>query len=105
MSQLLEDGKVINVDGAELECVGVSYQEIDGVRQNFSYTFRAKSDVDADREAEAKRLEEEAENARLASEAADRLATEQSANPDVPVETTQPAVQPEVNKEETLNVK
>ena len=90
MSQLFEDGKVINVDGAELECTGVSYQETDGERHSFSYTFRPKAEVDAEREAAAK-----AEEERLALEAA----SEQ------PVETPEPVTQPEVNKEETINVK
>lgn len=89
--QLFEDGKVINVDGAELECVGVSYQETDGERHSFGYTFRPKAEVDAEREAAAKAEEE-------------RLALEASA-PDVATPEPLPVSQPEVNKEETLNVK
>lgn len=89
--QLFEDGKVINVDGAELECVGVSYQETNGERHGFGYTFRPKSEVDAEREAAAKAQEE-----------ADRLAAEQTASVESPEE---PATQPEPIKEETLNVR
>lgn len=73
MSQLFEDGKVVTVDGVELECVGVSYQETDGERHTFGYTFRPKEDVDAERKAEEAPVE-------------------------IPTE-------PEVTKEETLNVK
>lgn len=86
MSQLFEDGKVISVDGVELECVGVSYQEIDGKRHTFGYTFRPKVEVDAERQAEADRI---------AAEEANEVAPE-------PVD---PLTLPEVNKEETLNVK
>lgn len=57
--QLFEDGKVVTVDGQELECTAVSHQELEpGVRSNFAYTFRLKSEVDAEREAEAKHQEE-----------------------------------------------
>lgn len=62
MSQLFEDGKVVNVDGTDLECTGVSYQEVDGVKSNFVYQFREKSELDAERE-EAARLEEERKKA------------------------------------------
>lgn len=65
-NQLFEDGKVINVDGTELECVSVSYQETEGERHNHSYTFRPKEEVDAEREA-ARLAEEEAEKARQAA--------------------------------------
>lgn len=50
--QLFEDGKVISVDGVELECVAVSYQETDGEKHGFGYTFREKAELDAEREAE-----------------------------------------------------
>jgi len=57
-SQLFADGKVINVDGVELECVAVSYQEnLEGEKQNFGYTFRVKSELDDEREA-ARQAEE-----------------------------------------------
>lgn len=49
MSQLFEDGKIITVDDFELECVGISYQETDGVRHSFSYIFRPKVEVDLER--------------------------------------------------------
>lgn len=52
-NQLFEDGKVITVDGVELECTAVSYQETDGEKHTFGYTFRPKNEVDAEREAEA----------------------------------------------------
>jgi hypothetical protein len=60
MSQLFEDGKVINVDGTDIECVSVSYQENPETqeRHSFVYSFRLKSEVDAEREAEAKHQEE-----------------------------------------------
>lgn len=89
MSQLFEDGTVVNVNGTELECVAVSYQETDGERHTFGYAFRPKADLDVEREAAAK-----AEEARLALE-----------NGEAPVAPTEPVEQPEVNKEETLNVK
>jgi hypothetical protein len=57
-NQLLEDGKVIVVNEQELECVSVSYQETDGQRHNFAYSFRLKSEVDAEREAAIKAEEE-----------------------------------------------
>ena len=86
MSQLFEDGKVVSIDGVELECVSVSYQESEGKRHSFGYTFRPKADVDAERQAEA-----------------DRLAAIEASAP-VP-EPLDPSTLPEVNKEETLNVK
>lgn len=89
MSQLFEDGKVINVDGTELECTGVSYQEIDGVKQNIQYVFRAKSEVDAERKALA-----EAEELRLAAE-----------NIEPVTEAEIQATQPQPIKEEIQNVK
>lgn len=55
---MIEDGKIVIVNDQEFECVSVSYQETDGVRYNFAYTLRPKADVDAEREAEQKRLEE-----------------------------------------------
>jgi hypothetical protein len=47
--QLFEDGKVISVDGVTLECVGVSYQEVEGEKVRFGYTFREKAELDAER--------------------------------------------------------
>ena len=91
MSQLFEDGKVISIDGVELECVSVSYQETDGEKHTFGYTFRPKSEVDAEREAAAKAEEE-------------RLALEASA-PEVATPEPLPTSEPETVKEETLNVK
>lgn len=90
-NQLFEDGKVIIVDGAELECVGVTYQETDGERHSFGYNFRPKSEVDAEREEAAK-----------AQEDYERQVAEQNANAEAPVETV---TQPEPIKEETLNVR
>lgn len=92
MSQLFEDGKVINVDGAELECVGVNYQESDGQRHTFGYIFRLKSEVDAEREA-ARKAQEEAERQAAEAEAV-------RADPN-----TETVTQPEPLKEETLNVR
>lgn len=67
--QLFEDGKVIEVDGEVLECSAVTYQEDSETqeRHSFVYTFRLKSELDAERE-EAKKAEEEAEAARQAAE-------------------------------------
>lgn len=57
--QLFEDGKVITVDGVELECVAVAYQESpEGERSNYGYTFRIKSELDAERAEIAAREEE-----------------------------------------------
>jgi hypothetical protein len=50
-NQLFEDGNVADVNNNQLECVSVSYSEVDGVKSNFSYTFRLKSELDAEREA------------------------------------------------------
>lgn len=93
MSQLFEDGKVINVDSVDLECVGVSYQETDGERHTFGYNFRVKAELDAEREAAAKAQEE-----------ADRAAAEQAASVEAPADVPVPT-QPEPLKEETLNVR
>lgn len=60
--QLFEDGKVITVDGVELECVSVGYQEPNGEREKFTYSFRVKAELDAERE-EAEKLKQEAEEA------------------------------------------
>lgn len=48
-NQLFEDGKVITVDGVELECVAVAYQETDGEKHSFEYRFRVKAELDAER--------------------------------------------------------
>lgn len=61
-NQLFEDGKVITVDGVELECVAVSYQEPNGEREKFAYTFRLKSELDAEREAQRQAEEEQKNN-------------------------------------------
>ena len=62
-NQLFEDGKVIEVNGVELECTGVTYQENEaGERHTFGYTFRVKAELDAEREA-AREAEEAAANA------------------------------------------
>jgi hypothetical protein len=88
-NQLFEDGKLVDVDNNQLECVGVSYSEVDGEKSNFSYTFRLKSDVDAEREAAT------------AAEAAN-APTDVAAPTEAPV--TEP-VQTELVKEETQYVK
>lgn len=109
--QLFEDGKVIVVDDTELECTSVGYQEVDGEKQNFVYSFRLKSEVDDERE-QARLAEEEAERARQEAEET-RAATELpapaeniEANSTEPesVETA-PGDQPEEPKEETQYVK
>lgn len=64
--QLFEDGKVIEVDGVELECVAVSHQEDAETqeRHTFNYIFRPKDELDAERkvaeeeQAEAERQKE-----------------------------------------------
>lgn len=57
-NQLFSDGKVIVVDGVELECVAVTYQENEeGERHSYGYGFVEKAELDAKREAE--RLAEE----------------------------------------------
>lgn len=58
--KLFEDGKVITVDGVELECVAVIETAPEGQPNNFSYTFRVKAELDAEREA-AKLNESEGE--------------------------------------------
>jgi hypothetical protein len=94
MSQLFEEGKVINVDGVDLECVGVGYQDDGNTRTAYHYTFRPKADVDAER------LEREEREKRMAEQEAEQAA----ANPESSVE-PEVVTEPEVNKEETLNVK
>lgn len=95
MSQLFEDGKIIIVDDVELECVAVAYTEdSEGLKTGFSYNFRAKAEVDAEREVAAK-----AE--------ADRIAQEETiAQTELP-ETEDISVpeQPKPLEEETLNVR
>ncbi len=49
--QLFEDGKVADINGNEFECVSVSYSELEGKRGNFTYGFRLKTEMDAEREA------------------------------------------------------
>jgi len=56
MSQLFEDGKIITVDGVELECVSVSYRETDNERRDIVYGFRLFSEVEAERKAAAEEL-------------------------------------------------
>lgn len=48
--KLFEDGKVITVDGVELECVAVAETVPEGQPSVFSYTFRVKAELDAERE-------------------------------------------------------
>lgn len=43
----------------DMECVGVSYQEVDGRKTNFTYQFRLKSELEAERQAEIERQEAE----------------------------------------------
>lgn len=83
-NQLFDNGSVIEVGGNELECTGVSYQENPETqeRHSFSYSFRLKSELDAERKA----VEE----------------AEQAANPDT--EAVETPTEPEF-KEETLNVR
>lgn len=59
--QLFTDGETIKTDQGELECSGVTYQELDGVRHSFVYQFRLKSDMDEEREKRRIADEEEAE--------------------------------------------
>ena len=61
--QLFNDGDTIVKDNIELECVLVQYREADGVKENFVYAFRAKSELDAERE-EQRKIEEDQEAAR-----------------------------------------
>lgn len=58
--QLFTDGDVIQPTGSvQLECVSASYTENEqGEKSNFAYTFRLKSELDAEREA-AKEAEEQ----------------------------------------------
>jgi hypothetical protein len=74
-NQLYEDGNAITVNGNELECVSVSYAEENGEKQNFVYSFRLKSEIDAERAAaaqiEADRQAQEAEQAAQAAPAAE----------------------------------
>lgn len=51
MNQIFQDGKVVTIDNVEFECTSVSYQNQDGKRYNFTYQFRPKADVDAERKA------------------------------------------------------
>lgn len=67
--QLFEDGKVIVVDGVELECVSVAYQEPNGEREKFTYSFRVKAELDEEREAQRKADEEAAKLNQEAEEA------------------------------------
>lgn len=57
-NQLFTDGDVKQLDGRDFECVGVSYAETDGEKSNFVYSFRLKSELDAEREAEAQRVKD-----------------------------------------------
>lgn len=61
--QLFEIGDGLNSNGNELECVSVGYSEPDGKKENFVYTFRLKSEIDAERKA-AEEAEAEAEQQR-----------------------------------------
>lgn len=66
-NQLFIDGDTIEAKGETFECTAVSYSEVDGEKQNFSYAFRLQSEVDAERQAEEKH-QEELEAARLEQE-------------------------------------
>jgi hypothetical protein len=51
--QLYEVGDVIQAGSNSLEVTGVSYQENDGEKLNFSYSMRLHSELDAERKAAA----------------------------------------------------
>jgi hypothetical protein len=56
--QLFTDGDVIVAENTELECVAVTTAEVDENTKYYAYTFRVKSELDAEREAEAQRQAE-----------------------------------------------
>ena len=61
-NQLYKEGDVIKHDnGDELECVLVQYRQRDGQAENFVYAFRAKAELDAERESQRK-VDEAANN-------------------------------------------
>jgi arginyl-tRNA--protein-N-Asp/Glu arginylyltransferase len=47
--QLFTDGDVVELKGVKLECSFVSYQEIDGQKMNFTYSFRPHEDMERQR--------------------------------------------------------
>lgn len=58
--QLFEDGTTITLNETDvIECVAVGYQETpEGEKHSFTYTFRDKAELDAERLAEAERQAE-----------------------------------------------
>jgi len=63
-NQMFTDGEVHNVGGMELEVVSVGYQETDGERHDFTYSFKLKEELDEQRrkDEEARRAAEENTN-------------------------------------------
>lgn len=77
--QFYQKGDVKMLDGSEFECVDVTHDETEGVKHNFTYSFRLRSEVDANRDAV------------MASTQSDIVAPEELNKPEI--------------EEETLNVR
>jgi hypothetical protein len=45
----LKEGDVITHKGTKLECTFITYQEIDGKKMNFTYSFRPLTDMNRER--------------------------------------------------------
>lgn len=49
--QLFQEGDTLTQGDQKLECIFVSWRERDGEKENFVYSFRLQSEVEAEREA------------------------------------------------------
>jgi hypothetical protein len=47
--KIINEGDVVKINGVEMECSFVSYQEIDGNKMNFTYSFRPHEDMERER--------------------------------------------------------
>lgn len=48
-NQLFDNGDTLEKDGTKLECIGVTYRERDGAKENFVYSFRDQTEVEQER--------------------------------------------------------
>lgn len=84
-NQLIEDGKIIEINGSQFECVAVSYAEdSEGVKTGFYYSFRLHEEVETERQAAA-----QAEADRIAAEEGTEPVVDEPTQPEEPKEETQ----------------
>lgn len=64
----------------EMECVAVTYQEVDGRKTNFTYQFKPVDVMEAERAAEAERVEAEKQHQKALERAQKEAEEEEKAH-------------------------